>query len=222
MQKQKRIKKNSGVYKIINLVNKKVYIGSSKNLVNRSTNHRKHLSDGKHSNKHLQSSYNKYGGSNFLFEVIEYCDNYVEREQYWMDLLKSYNPKNGYNKRIKAETNNGRLGYKMSEEWKQNISKRQLARRDEIAKWASEFHKGKKVSAETRHKQSIAQKGKIVSKQTRLKISKGLSKQIKNEDLNTIYNSINECCKSLNIARATFSNWITGVTKNPKYKLHYV
>lgn len=220
MQKCKRIKATTGVYKICNLINGKMYIGSSKNLVNRATNHRKNLKDNKHSNKHLQSSYNKYGGENFIFEVIEYCDNYVEREQYWMDLFDVNNPKKGYNKRLKAETNSGRR-FKLSDEHRKKISIRQLARRDEIAKWASEFHKGKIVSKETKNRMSKAQKGRVISEETKRKISKSTMKKVIDYTSGKIWENSKSCAEELNVSSDTIRNWIKGRHKSI-YNLSYI
>lgn len=51
-----------GIYRIINKINNKIYIGSSVNLKNREQKHFKNLKDGK---------------DNFIFEVIEfYKDEY--------------------------------------------------------------------------------------------------------------------------------------------------
>ncbi len=94
----------SGIYKITNLVNSKIYVGSSINIYNRRHTHTTKLNKNIHSSRHLQSSYNKYGRHNFLFEVIEYCSKEVltEREQYWIDALKPE-----YNKRLIVERNTG-------------------------------------------------------------------------------------------------------------------
>ena len=220
MQKCKRIKATSGVYKICNLINGKLYIGSSKNLVNRATNHRKNLKDNTHSNKHLQSSYNKYGGENFRLEIIEYCSNYVEREQYWMDLLDVNNPKKGYNKRLKAESNSGRR-FKLSEEHRKKISLRQLARRDEIAIWASKLHKGKKLSQSTRNKISVAQKGKFISEDTKNRISKGMMKAVIDEVSGKVWENSKKCAEELDVSVSTVKNWIVGRHKS-EYKLKYL
>jgi len=60
-----------GVYKIINKVNGKIYIGSAKRFKQRAGEHLYSLKKNKHQNKHLQNSFNKYGEDVFLFEVIE-------------------------------------------------------------------------------------------------------------------------------------------------------
>lgn len=79
------LNKKSGVYCILNTTNKKRYIGSSKNMWQRLQCHRSYLRRGCHSNRHLQSSYNKYGENSFTIYVIEYCENYLEREQFYLD-----------------------------------------------------------------------------------------------------------------------------------------
>lgn len=89
---------NMGIYKIINTVNKKVYVGSAKNLIVRFREHRKTLSGGVHCNDYLQNAYNK-SPDIFIFLLIEYCtiDVLLAREQYWIDSHKSYLREFGYN-----------------------------------------------------------------------------------------------------------------------------
>jgi group I intron endonuclease len=42
------------------------------------------------SNRPIDRALLKYGFSNFILEILEYCDknNVIEREQYYMDLIK--------------------------------------------------------------------------------------------------------------------------------------
>jgi len=90
----------SGIYKITNTENNKVYIGSSKNIDNRWKQHKCLLRSKNHHSQHLQYSWDKYGKDSFTFEVIEgdiLQEDLFIREQYWMDKLQSYNPKRGYN-----------------------------------------------------------------------------------------------------------------------------
>lgn len=86
---------NTGVYKILNLVNGKFYIGSTAwNFHRRWRIHRNHLRLNKHPNQHLQNSWNKYSEQNFQFEIIEECcpADCIAREQHYLDTLKpSYN-----------------------------------------------------------------------------------------------------------------------------------
>lgn len=132
-----------GIYKIVNLVNEKFYIGSTVNLIRRKYNHFSDLRKNKHINQYLQRSYNKYGKENFRFEVIEYVENkdkLIEREQYYLDIYRD-NKKNCYNIRTVVESN---LGIKWSNESKQKLSKAK---------------KGIKRSKETKRKLSEAKKG---------------------------------------------------------------
>ena len=59
------------IYKIINLVNDKFYVGSTTNKKVRFREHRKQLRGNRHHCKHLQASWNKYGEEKFLFAVVE-------------------------------------------------------------------------------------------------------------------------------------------------------
>lgn len=83
---------NSGIYRIVCLVNLKIYIGSTSNFERRFKTHRTTLKNNKHKNPHLQSAFNKYGESNFIYEVVEYCEetNLKVVEQIWMDKTECY------------------------------------------------------------------------------------------------------------------------------------
>lgn len=60
-----------GIYKIINVVNNKFYVGSAVNLSRRRARHFSELRSGRHSNGRLQNSWNKYGEQAFVFVVVE-------------------------------------------------------------------------------------------------------------------------------------------------------
>lgn len=110
--------KTSGIYKIQNLINGKVYIGQTRNFANRWAHHRYDLNSGVATNSHLQRAWNKYGEDNFEFSVVEECDveKLNEREVYWIDKHDSFN--NGYNQSIGG---GGVRGWKMSESSKEKI-----------------------------------------------------------------------------------------------------
>lgn len=63
------------IYKIVNLVNDKFYVGSTTNKKVRFREHRKQLRGNRHHCKHLQASWNKYGEEKFDFRVIEEVPN---------------------------------------------------------------------------------------------------------------------------------------------------
>lgn len=89
-----------GIYKILNIENGKFYIGSSKNIKHRWSQHKSKLKKGKHPNMHLQNAWVKYGSKAFSLIIIEentQINDLIKREQYWLDELKPYNRNVGYN-----------------------------------------------------------------------------------------------------------------------------
>lgn len=119
---QRSILNTSGIYKIRNMVNGKFYIGSSKQIRKRWKGHRNSLRKNKHCNPHLQSAVNHYGLDNFVCEIVEkvpqtnddlFYKRLIEKEQYWLDTLKSCDRKIGYNVLPNAGTP---LGRKYSQE----------------------------------------------------------------------------------------------------------
>lgn len=114
----------SGIYKITNKLNKKIYVGATKNIRIRKNNHLSRLRQNKHNCKSLQLDFNKYGETNFIIEVLEVVADikYLEiRENFWISELKANDKQYGYNKR-KFCDNNKEL--KHSEETKELISKK--------------------------------------------------------------------------------------------------
>lgn len=75
------------IYKIVNLVNDKFYVGSTTNKKVRFREHRKQLRGNRHHCKHLQAAWNKYGEEKFDFKVVEEVPNAVslqEAEDRWL------------------------------------------------------------------------------------------------------------------------------------------
>jgi group I intron endonuclease len=146
----------SGIYMIQNLVNHKIYVGSTKNLMRRRCDHLGKLRKNIHTNQHLQSAFNQYGEDNFLFEVLEYVEDVnllLAREKIWFEATSCCDRECGYN--ILANPYSG-VGYQHSEESCIYMGLRRL---------------GEKRSDETKARMSAAQKGHFVSEETKLKIS---------------------------------------------------
>jgi group I intron endonuclease len=59
------------IYKIINTVNGKFYVGSTTNTKERYKTHRQRLRRNRHHATHLQAAWNKYGEQAFIFHVVE-------------------------------------------------------------------------------------------------------------------------------------------------------
>lgn len=112
--------KKSGIYKITNTINGKIYIGQSSWLQKRFIAHKNALRKGVHPNIYLQRAYNKYGEESFDFSVIEYCspEQLNELEQQY---IKKYNTfHDGYNLTLGGE---GTFGYKISDAGRENMRK---------------------------------------------------------------------------------------------------
>lgn len=77
-----------GIYKIINLQNGRIYIGSTYRFKERFRGHNNDLVMGRHLNKFLQNDWNKCGSDVFVFEAIKSIENKAERlaeEQVFID-----------------------------------------------------------------------------------------------------------------------------------------
>lgn len=135
------------IYKTINLLNNKIYIGQ--------TNGKKKYYIG--SGKYLIKAFKKYGKSNFKFEIItqgdfnQYLTDTLER--HYIRLYNSTNKNIGYNLELGGLRSNQRriktiTGYKLSKEFCEAVRKRRLGTKtsEETKKKLSEINKGKKKS----------------------------------------------------------------------------
>lgn len=88
----------SGIYKITNLKNGKVYIGQSENIFMRRKQHFMALKKNHHPNKQMQKDYIAQCGRGFRWDVVEYCSlkELNEREKYWINQYNSI--ESGYNR----------------------------------------------------------------------------------------------------------------------------
>ena len=82
--------KISGIYKIVNKINGKYYVGSAQNFKQRWRKHKELLNRNVHPNIHLQRSWNKHGESNFEFIILEYVEseNNLLIEQKYLNICK--------------------------------------------------------------------------------------------------------------------------------------
>jgi len=72
----------SGIYKITNKKNGRVYVGSAKHFKSRYYHHIASLRKGTHHNKYLQADFNKCSPEDFLFEVVEVVVGDMEHRRF--------------------------------------------------------------------------------------------------------------------------------------------
>jgi len=143
---------NSGIYKIINKVNGKFYIGSSINFKERWKHHWSDLKNDRHVNAYLQNSYNKHGRKNFQIEILKFVipdrDLVLKEEQKFLDYFFEKEREKIYN--IARYACSGMKGRSHTEEAKQLLS--------EKLSGENHPHYGKPVSEEWREKISKSRK----------------------------------------------------------------
>jgi group I intron endonuclease len=166
--------KKSGVYKIVNLQNNRIYIGSAREFKERCKGHLRSLQQNKHANKFLQADFNKSGEENFLFEVIEVTEGSTEErrlieqkhiDQHFDRGVMCYNlvSKTIQTKRVWSH-NPEETKKKMSKAGKGRIFSEEHRKRLSEAAYKRKVHnkppsrKGCKDSEETKQKKSQAQK----------------------------------------------------------------
>lgn len=101
-----------GLYLIVNLVNRKRYIGSTNNIRNRFYSHRTALRSGKHHNTLLQRAWTKYGEVNFEFRIfmLSSLNDRLSLESLFMDILRpAYNIAAVQGVRVSAFTENDHI-----------------------------------------------------------------------------------------------------------------
>jgi group I intron endonuclease len=212
-------KNKSIIYRWVNKINNKEYIGSSSNA---------HVRLAKYFDKFILQNINmsiykailKYGSSNFILQIIEYCEpeNVISREQFYLDNFDFE-----YNQLSKA---NSSLGFKHSEEtlarmkgrknalgYKHTAStKKTLSLKSSSTKHSAvSLSKMRELWAERKFKKKdIA--NSITTSRYALKKKAPHSKKVivKNIEDNTIktYNSITDAAKDLNLNRSTVRNYI--------------
>lgn len=150
----------TGIYKIINIVNYKVYIGSAVDIKKRWRDHKWYLKENKHHNSHLQSSYNKYGLKNFKFIVELECNihNLLVEERKIIKKYNAFNNQFGYNVN---DPEHIFLGRKHTEKTKKKLSEQKIGVKNPMyGKTGSKHHNfQKKFSEESRRKMSLSHKG---------------------------------------------------------------
>jgi group I intron endonuclease len=191
-----------GIYKITN-PNGKIYIGQSTDIEKRFIKY-KYL-DCK-SQTILYRSFNKYGFEVHNFEVILECniEELNDKERHYQDLYQCLG-KNGLNcKLTKSKDKSGLLSENTKEKIKQSLIGRK--RNPEIGVKTGNALRGRKLSEEVKLKLSKNNSrwnlGKNLSEETKLKISENnkMKRSIINSITGVIYSSIKEASEKENIS----------------------
>lgn len=182
-----------GIYMIKNKINGNIYIGQAADIYERWKEHISLLRRGKHVNNHLQRAWNKYGSDNFEFSIVEECSENAlnDREIYWIAEYDSYH--NGYNQTLGG---GGVRGFKHDEETKQRISEslkgenapwygKQRSEETKVKvgqaskeRWSNPQNHpmyGKHHTEESKEKMSKSHKGKTLTDEHKVKLSKASS-----------------------------------------------
>lgn len=155
-----------GIYFIKNIVNNKIYIGSTINFKERWHEHVRLLKKQKHHCLHLQNSWNKYSEKSFIFkriEIVKSQDNLIKTEQsyldkYWDGGINCYNI---------CKIAGSKIGVPCTKDTKDKIS-------SSLKKYFNENTKSmvrRKLTNKEKHHLSIINTGKKANATTRKKMS---------------------------------------------------
>lgn len=150
-----------GIYSITNIINNKKYIGQSVDIKCRLRNHKWDLRHNKHHNDHLQQSFNKYGESYFIFDIVCECEEerLDELERFYILKYNCMDPNFGYN-----YESGGSLHKHLSNESRAKM--RENRGGEKSAMW------GKKHTEETKAIMRKKALGRVLSDETKAKLSK--------------------------------------------------
>lgn len=161
--------KNYYVYMLFNVINGKIYIGKTNNIIKRKSCHFRLAERGKHKTTRqyslIHSAISKYGKDNFEFKIIQSFNSEEESlssEKYWISYFQTnaakYGSFFGYNLTDGGEGASGRV---TSEETKKKLSL--------IFSGTNNPNYGVPLSQEVKNKISKAQIGKAISDSTKEK-----------------------------------------------------
>ena len=214
------------VYQHKNKINGKVYIG----ITSQKPEQRWRNGEGYKSSPHFYSAIQKYGWDNFEHNIL-----FVEltKEQACLkeqELIKEFNSMNreyGYN-----STSGGDI-FVMNEETKQKISQALMGNQNNLGhscseekkKKISEAQKGREFTEEHKQKLSEAAKNRHVpcsEKKKQILKEKSHKKPVYCEELNKVFESVQECSRQLGIPATNISKLCNGRGKTLKgYHLRY-
>lgn len=220
----------SGIYKITNIINGKIYVGQAYDIEERWKVHRRVY---KTENQIIYRAMRKYGLENFSFNIIEECpiEELDEKEIFYIDKYNTYihaENSNGYNMTLGGQSTNG---HKHSKESKDKMRKAHLGKTlsEETKLKMSEYRKGenngfygKTHTEESKKKMSESHKGKTLpvlengkkfSDEHIKNLNKSKNKKVECEGLP--FESIKDCANFYDESYQKMFNWLKGYTKMP-------
>ncbi len=152
-----------GIYRILNLVTDKWYVGSAQNIRERWKGHKYNLRNNRDS-KYLQNAFNKYGAKNFILEILKEvkgsykdllaCEQIYLDEGFALEILYNIARTAGggdFGPEVNQKISKTLMGHEVSKETRVKQSKAKLGKPSGML--------GKHHSEETRAKQSKGQTG---------------------------------------------------------------
>ena len=202
--------KISGIYKIENIINGKVYIGQSKDLFKRYDQH--FCNAVKHSDKsYLYYSMNNHGIENFTFQILKITFDLDYWEKFFIYWYKSNDSKFGYNLTNGGQKNSEKknifsysdeiklkMSKKAKERWSDPIYRRDILESQRIGRCTNEGRKNRSEAtkkmwesgkfSEQAKKISEKVKGRKKSQETKLKMKKSAKlRELKHQEDYAIY-----------------------------------
>jgi group I intron endonuclease len=226
------------IYVIKNTQTDKCYIGQTINSVElRFKQHKAKLRSGKHSNKHLQYAWNKYGADGWYFEILAESSNIQELNLLEIEHIKNFTEqgivlynvrKGGDGGGNHSDITKSILSKKAKEQWNSDRDKLNKIRQSQ---WTSEFKLEMSVrtselwnSADYRNKQKVVRSTDVYKLNHKLGIQKAsdvMSSKLKDRWSDANYkekasNSIKESLNKPDI-RKKHLEALDRIRKNPEY-----
>lgn len=198
------------IYKIINLINKKYYIGQTiKELEKRWKEHKQ-----KNSNcRYLKNAFHKYGFNNFKFQLICICFD-KDLDKLEIKYIEKYNSlaPNGYN--LREGGNGGRQHQFTKDKISKSLLNRQYKYPDGTHPWI-----GRKHTEETKNKIRKCNIGKKLSYETIQKLKQNQIKKVIQYDLNRNIINIYESGKKAAEKNKTTKAGVSMVCNNKRIQV---